>query len=113
MPGTPAWPPIRSAHLGRTPQPSKASFRDTAFVIKEATGHFDLAYRINVMGLCGRSLARRAIQLSPQAPGAGPIVAFVPSHYLGPDNHPHNVRGPHDANAHTGSLAWAHRPRAW
>src|SRR3546814_2913438 len=107
MPGTPAWPPIRSAHLGRTPQPSKVSFRYTAFVIKEATGHFDLAYRINVMGLCGRSLARRAIQLSPQAPGAGAIVDFVRCSYLGLDNHPDIVRGAVDAIADYGSLHWS------
>src|SRR3546814_4160683 len=107
MPGTPAWPPIRSAHLGRTPQPLKASFRDTAFVIKEATGHFDLAYRVNVMGLYGRSLAKRAIQLSPQEPGAGAIVDFVRCSYLGLDNHPSIVRGAVDAITDYGSLPWS------
>src|SRR3546814_1431918 len=75
-----------------------------AFVIKEATGHFDLAYRVNVMGLYGRSLAKRAIQLSPQEPGAGAIVDFVRCSYLGLDNHPSIVRGAVRSEEHTSEL---------
>src|SRR3546814_10521908 len=78
-----------------------------SFVIKEATGHFDLAYRVNVMGLYGRSLAKRAIQLSPQEPGAGAIVDFVRCSYLGLDNHPSIVRGAVDAITDYGSLHWS------
>src|SRR3546814_13567719 len=56
------------------------------------------------MGLYGRSLAKRAIQLSPQEPGAGAIVDFVRCSYLGLDNHPSIVRGAVDAITAYGSL---------
>jgi 8-amino-7-oxononanoate synthase len=93
--------------LGPTPQLPKASFRDTAFVIKQAAGHFDLAYRVNVMGLYGRSLDKRAVQLSPQGLGTGAIVDFVRCSYLGLDNHPAIVRGAVDAIADYGSVHWS------
>src|SRR3546814_10875055 len=59
------------------------------------------------MGLYGRSLAKRAIQLSPQEPGAGAIVDFVRCSYLGLDNHPSIVRGAVDAITDYGSLHWS------
>jgi len=93
--------------LGPSPQPSKASFRDTAFVIEQAAGHFDLAYRVKVMGLYGRSLDKRTVQLSSQGLGAGAIVDFVRCSYLGLDNHPQIVRGAVDAIADYGSVHWS------
>src|SRR3546814_6202284 len=59
------------------------------------------------MGLYGRSLAKRAIQLSPQEPGAGAIVDFVRCSNLGLDNHPSIVRGAVDAITDYGSLHWS------
>src|SRR3546814_19359892 len=59
------------------------------------------------MGLYGRSLAKRAIQLSPQEPGAGAIVDFVRCSYLGLDNHHSIFRGAVDALTDYGSLHWS------
>jgi len=88
-------------------QLSKTSHRNTAFVIEDARQAFDLAYRVKVMGLYGRSLAGRRIQLLPEAGNADAIVDFVRCSYLGLDNHPQIVRGAVEALCAYGAVHWS------
>jgi 7-keto-8-aminopelargonate synthetase-like enzyme len=85
----------------------KTSRRNTAFVIEEARQAFDLAYRIKVMGLYGRSLDGRRVQLPPEAGEPEAIVDFVRCSYLGLDNHPQIVRSAVEALNAYGAVHWS------
>ena len=74
-------------------QASSKKYRNTAFVIDQAAAHFDMAYRLKVMGIWGKSLHNRQVEL--QTPGDLPdtLVDFVRCSYLGLDNHPKVIEG--------------------
>ena len=88
------------------PQTSTKRYRNTAFVIDRTASHFDMAYRLNVMGVGGKSLARRDVQLRGQS-GGGKVVDFVRCSYLGLDNHPKVVEGALSAIENYRSVHWS------
>ena len=94
------------------PQTSPKRYRNTAFVIDQTAAHFDMAYRLKVMGISGRSLARRDVQLRLQSGGEARaegdrVVDFVRCSYLGLDNHPKVVEGALSAIESYRSVHWS------
>lgn len=74
-------------------QISSKKYRNTAFVIEQTAPHFDLAYRLKVMGICGKSLSGRQFELQTQSSFPDTLVDFVRCSYLGLDNHPKVIQG--------------------
>ena len=73
--------------------PPKTRYRNTAFVIGATRRSFDKAYRTGVMGIRGRSLEGRTVEVQAEDDRPRTLVDFVRCSYLGLDNHPKIVAG--------------------
>lgn len=85
----------------------KNRFRNFSYVIDRTRSHFDEAYNAGVMGLHGRSLATRHVQLNHAGVPGQEIVDFVRCSYLGLDNHPMILSGAIAALQRHGAVHWS------
>jgi len=89
------------------PQVPLNRFRNTCSVIERTRTHFDAAYDAEVMGLYGRALDGRRIELRRRNGQTSEIIDFVRCSYLGLDNHPKIAAGAIAAIEKNGTLHWS------
>jgi len=90
-----------------TPRSVAPSMRNTARLIDRARPHFEAAHHAGVMGVFGRSLGGRRVELHTSGQSPHEVVDFVRCAYLGLDNHPAIVAGAIAAIEKYGAVHWS------